>query len=57
LNDDALRRKLSVQALETSKQFNSKNMTEKLLIIYKQIIENKPSKYEKRLSMNKKRHH
>ena len=57
LNDDVLRRKLSVQALETSKQFNSKNMTEKLLIIYKQIIENKPSKYEKRLSMNKKRHH
>ena len=52
LDDDVLRKKLSTKALETSKQFNSKSMTDKLIAIYKEIVANKPNKYEKRLDSN-----
>lgn len=53
LSDDVLRKKLSAGALESSKQFNSKNMTTKLMTIYKEIVANKPNKYKKRLNINK----
>ncbi len=51
LNDDVLRKKLSAGALESSKQFSSKNMTVKLLAIYRKIIADRPNKYEKRLNI------
>lgn len=50
LDNDTLRKKLSIGALESSKQFKSKNMTTQLMTIYKEIIANKPNKYEKRLN-------
>lgn len=51
LSDNILRKKLSTGAIESSKQFNSRNMTKKLMAIYKEIIANKPNKYEKRLNI------
>lgn len=51
LDNNTLRKKLSAGALESSKQFNSRNMTKKLMTIYKEIIANKPNKYEKRLNI------
>lgn len=48
LNDEDLRRRLSYGAIETAKLFQSKNMTDKLITIYTDIIAKKPGKYAKR---------
>ena len=51
LDNHTLRKKLSAGALESSMQFKSEHMTTKLMTIYKEIIANKPNKYEKRLNI------
>lgn len=48
LNDNELRERLSFGASETAKQFHSKNMTDKLINIYQDIIANKPIKLRKK---------
>ena len=47
LDDENLRKQLSDGALATSKQFHSKAMTDKLMIIYKDIVASKPKKRRK----------
>jgi len=39
---------MSVNAANTAKQFHSKNMTDKLITIYNNIIANKPIKLRKK---------
>jgi len=52
LDDNDLRARLAEGAIATSKQFSSKNMTDKLIPIYKEIIAKGPSKSEKRKNEN-----
>lgn len=54
LDNNDLRERLSINAIETSKQFNSKIMTDRLIALYQEIIANKPDKYEKRKNHNNK---
>jgi len=48
LSDENLRARMSVNAANTAKQFHSKNMTDKLITIYNNIIANKPIKLRKK---------
>ncbi|MFZ2310898.1 MAG: glycosyltransferase family 4 protein [Patescibacteria group bacterium] len=49
LNDNKLREQLSQGAIDTSLQFQSKNMTDKLIKIYSDIIAKKPNKLSKKV--------
>lgn len=49
LADNDLRQQLAAGAIATSKQFHSKNMTDKLLAIYTDIVANKPKKRRKKV--------
>lgn len=48
LKNEKLRETMSQGAIDTAKQFHSKNMTAKLIDIYKDIIANKPVKLKKK---------